>query len=116
MNAQFQIKFRVPAHSAAQLSRGAAAFMAVAAIILLTLSPSARAVCQDGCFANNNTILGEDALLNNTGFDNVAIGYTALRFNTTGVENTALGFDALIANNSGNNNTATGFSALANNI
>ena len=116
MNAKFQIKFRVPAHSAAQLSRGTAAFMAVAAIILLTLSPSARAVCQDGCFTNNNTILGEDALLNNTGFDNTAIGFTALRFNATGTENTAVGFDALLANNSGNDNTATGFGALASNI
>ena len=34
------------------------------------LSPQARAVCQEGCLTNNNTVLGDDALLNNTtGFE-----------------------------------------------
>ena len=31
------------------------------------LSPQARAVCQEGCLTDNNTVLGDDALLNNTG-------------------------------------------------
>ena len=30
------------------------------------LSPQARAVCQEGCLTNNNTVLGDNALLNNT--------------------------------------------------
>jgi uncharacterized coiled-coil protein SlyX len=89
-------------------------FSAVA-IMWLLFSPTAQAVCQDGCLTNNNTVLGEDALLNNAGFDNTAIGFTALRFNTTGTENTAVGFDALLANNTGSNNTAIGFEALVSN-
>jgi hypothetical protein len=32
------------------------------------LSPQARAVCQEGCF--QNTVLGDDALLNNLGSAN----------------------------------------------
>src|SRR2546421_8022740 len=31
------------------------------------LSTRARAVCNEGCLTNNNTVLGDDALLNNTG-------------------------------------------------
>ena len=62
------------------------------------LSPQARAVCQEGCLTNFNTVLGEDALLNNTiGFANTAIGFDALLSNTTGCDNTAIGFDALLA-------------------
>ena len=38
------------------------------------LAPQARAVCQEGCLTNNNTVLGEDALVNNTGVFNTAIG------------------------------------------
>jgi hypothetical protein len=28
------------------------------------LSPQARAVCQEGCLTNDNTVLGDNALLN----------------------------------------------------
>jgi hypothetical protein len=31
------------------------------------LSPQARAACQEGCLTNGNTVLGDAALLNNTG-------------------------------------------------
>src|ERR1051325_7504950 len=114
MNAKFQIKFRVPAHSAAQVSRGAAAFMAVAAISLLTLSPSARAACQDGCF---NTATGSDALdSNSSGGANTATGYRALFSNTTGGGNTATGNLALTSNTSGGGNTAVGVDALYGNM
>ena len=51
--------------------------------------------CQEGCFGNFNTALGDDALLNNT----------------TGKHNTAVGFDALL-NNNADNNTATGYNVL----
>ena len=79
------------------------------------LSPSARAVCQEGCFTNNNTVLGDDALLNNLGVDNTAIGANALYSNTTGNFNTATGIDALFSNTTGINNTANGNGALVSN-
>jgi len=52
----------------------------------LALAPQARAVCQKGCSdSGNNTFLGEDALVINTGgFFNTAIGFNALKFNTNG--------------------------------
>jgi hypothetical protein len=77
------------------------------------LSPQARAVCQEGCFDNFNTVLGDDALLNNTGDANTAIGLEALFSNTTGSGNTANGVHALQNNTTGLNNTATGGSALS---
>jgi hypothetical protein len=79
------------------------------------LSPQARAVCQEGCLTNFNTVLGDDALLNNTGSYNTAIGFKALYGNTTGNENTAIGDSALASNTTGVGNTATGVSALQRN-
>jgi hypothetical protein len=80
------------------------------------LSPQARAVCQEGCLTNENTGLGEDALLNNTtGFENTAVGFNALLSNTRGSFNTATGFEALLNNTEGIGNTAIGFEALLNN-
>src|SRR4030095_16469268 len=76
------------------------------------LSPQARAVCQEGCLTNQNTVLGDDALLHNTsGSDNTAIGFSALLSNTNGVSNTAIGSSALL-NNDGSFNTAIGSTAL----
>jgi hypothetical protein len=80
------------------------------------LAPQARAVCQDACLTNFNTVQGDDALLNNTtGSSNTAIGHLALRDNTEGGDNTAIGDGALINNTTGGNNTATGEAALINN-
>jgi len=80
------------------------------------LSPHARAVCQEGCDAINNTFLGEEALVNNTtGFQNTATGWIALFSNTTGTGNTATGAGTLDTNTTGNNNTATGSGALTSN-
>ena len=76
------------------------------------LSPAARAVCQEGCLTNNNTVLGDDALLNNTGFGNTAVGFNALLANATGNSNTATGTQALITNTTGGGNTANGYQAL----
>jgi len=40
------------------------------------LSPPARAVCQEGCLTNNNTVQGDDALIsNNTGLNNTTMGF-----------------------------------------
>jgi hypothetical protein len=82
----------------------------------IALSPQGRAVCQEGCLTNQNTVLGDDALLNNTtGNNNTAIGFNALFSNTTGIANTATGVNALLNNTTGNENTANGERALLNN-
>jgi len=86
------------------------------ALACFVLSPAARAACQEGCLTNDNTVLGEDALLNNTfGDSNTAVGFNALFDNTTGSFNTANGSEALSVNTTGFGNTATGFDALLNN-
>ena len=80
---------------------------------LFTLSPQARATCQDACLTNDNTVQGNDALISlTTGFNNTAIGSDALTANTGGVQNTATGEGALANNTTGSNNTATGGGAL----
>jgi len=83
----------------------------------LALPPQAQAVCQEGCDpSNDNTFLGEGALLNNTiGFQNTAIGSQALYSNTFGGGNTATGSGALELNTTGVNNTANGDGALQSN-
>jgi Chaperone of endosialidase len=83
------------------------------ALASFALSPTARAVCLQGCGTNANTFLGDNALFSLTiGTDNTAVGSNALEFNTTGNSNTANGSDALVSNTIGNDNTATGDSAL----
>src|SRR6266480_2049952 len=87
------------------------------ALAYFALSPTARAVCQEGCGGSllSNTFLGDNALINNTsGFNNTAMGFDALFSNTTGVNNTATGLDALGSNTAGTENTANGFFALGN--
>ena len=80
------------------------------------LSPQARAVCEEGCdLTNENTFLGDNALVNNTTGDlNTATGAFAL-YNNNGGDNTATGHDALYFNLTGSGNTATGLNALLNN-
>ena len=82
------------------------------AFACFALSSQARATCQNGCLTNENTVLGDDALLNNTGDDNTAIGSQALFSNATGASNTATGSHALLNNTTGNSNTGNGLSAL----
>jgi hypothetical protein len=80
------------------------------------LSPAARAVCQDACLTNFNTVQGDDALISlTTGASNTGMGFNALFSNTTGNNNTAIGFDALFSNTTGFNNTAIGWQALFSN-
>src|SRR4029450_5980511 len=46
-------------------------------------SAQARAVCEEGCLTLDNTVLGDDALINlTTGFSNTALGFNALFSNT----------------------------------
>src|SRR6266480_550326 len=56
-------------------------FLIPLVLACFALSPQARAVCQEGCLTNGNTVLGDDALLNNTSVNNTAIGFNALFFN-----------------------------------
>ena len=62
----------------------------IGACTFVTLSPQVRAVCKQGCLTNENTVLGDDALVNNTtGSSNTGIGFHALFSNTDGFVNTA---------------------------
>ncbi|HEY4270770.1 MAG TPA: hypothetical protein VGM65_02105 [Candidatus Udaeobacter sp.] len=86
------------------------------ALACFALSPQARAVCQDACLTNNNTVQGDDALLNLTsGTDDTALGLNALLSDTTGYFNTAVGSRALLSNTTGGNNVAIGAQALFSN-
>ena len=49
--------------------------------------------------------------MNTTGFNNIAIGSSALALNTTGFQNTASGVNALLSNTTGSNNIAIGLGA-----
>jgi Chaperone of endosialidase len=92
------------------------AFLLIAlALGWLALAPQARAVCQEGCLVNGNTVLGDDALLNNIGSNNTAIGIQALFSNTTGAANTAIGINALFSNTTNHFNVAIGNAALYSN-
>jgi hypothetical protein len=81
------------------------------ALACFALAPQARAVCQEGCLTHQNTVLGDDALVNNTGDSNTAVGGSALNQNTTGERNTAIGVGALLHNSTSHSNTAVGVGA-----
>jgi hypothetical protein len=94
-------------------SRSCAFLLIPLVLACFALSPQARATCQEGCLTNANTVLGDDALLNNIGgHDNTAIGSFALFNNTTGYDNAAIGVMALTANTTGADNVAIGDGAL----
>ena len=90
-------------------------FLTALALACFSLSPQARAVCQEGCGASGNTFLGDNALLRNPGGGfNTAVGNQALFTNANGGENCAFGDLALFANTA-SWNSAFGSQALANN-
>ncbi len=64
------------------------AFLISLAVGLICVAPSSpiQAACQEGCLVNENTVLGDDALLNVTqlGGGNTAIGFNALVSDTIG--------------------------------
>jgi len=91
-------------------------FYIVLIFVSINVSPKARATCQEGCLTNENTVLGEDVLLNDQGSSwNTAIGSQALFSTNIGSVNTAIGFDALYSNTVGGYNTAIGSQALFSN-
>jgi hypothetical protein len=60
-----------------------------------------------------NTAIGASALTSNTtGSDNVANGYNSLALNTKGDNNVSIGSSAMLNNYQGNQNTAVGASSL----
>jgi hypothetical protein len=88
----------------------------VLAFFSVTVLPTARAVCQEGCIGTNNTRLGENTLFSLTsGFTNTAVVSNALAAATNGSGNTAMSFIALLSNTTGFNNAATGTYTLKNN-
>jgi trimeric autotransporter adhesin len=103
-------------HSMNRASCPRALLLIPLALACFALSPTARAVCEEGCdTVNLNTFLGEDALTNDTtGHQNTAIGYKALYSNTLGSQNTAIGAYSLFTAPVGNSNTAIGNAALFN--
>ncbi len=77
------------------------------------LSQFTWAQCPEICDSNENTALGQSALVNNaTGMNNTAVGFQALR-NSNADGNTATGYQALLSNSSGTFNTAYGQQALS---
>jgi trimeric autotransporter adhesin len=90
---------------------------ALFAFACFALAPQARAVCQDACLTNQNTVQGDDALLSlTTGFGDTAIGFQALYSNTIGHGNNAIGVQALYSNIDGIDNTAIGYFTLLSNL
>ena len=82
-------------------------------LVFFALSPQARAACQDACLTNNNTVQGDNALLNlTTGTDNTALGFNTLLSNTSGYHNTGIGSQALTSNTAGVDNVAIGWQTL----
>jgi len=67
-------------------------------------------------YIGNQSGYGLTTGVNNTGYNNVAIGNASLIRNTTGYNNVAIGNKASYYNNSGYNNVAIGGSALLDNI
>ena len=99
------------------LKKATPSFVVPFVLTCFALSPQARAVCQEGCLTNGNTVLGEEALLDSSpGLNNTAIGINALHDDTGGFfldgYNTATGASALANNTTGHGNTPTGASAL----
>jgi hypothetical protein len=90
---------------------------ALFALASFALAPQARAVCQDACLTNQNTVQGDDALFSlTTGFGDTAIGFQALYSNTIGHGNNAIGVQALYSNIDGIDNTAIGYFTLLSNL
>ncbi len=67
---------------------------------------------ETGKAGTDNVGFGAEALQNNTGNQNVVMGFQAAMSNTTGSNNTVAGAEALKSNTSGSNNVAIGYQAM----
>jgi len=63
----------------------------------------------------NNTFVGANSGISNSGDFNVGVGYESLYNNSSGYFNTSVGFESLFNNTSGQNNAAFGLEALYHN-
>ncbi|MDX2304200.1 MAG: tail fiber domain-containing protein [Microscillaceae bacterium] len=79
-------------------------------ILFVSISSLAWAQCPSDC-AGDNTRLGNEAGILNTGFSNVFVGLFAGRFNTSGSENTFLGRSSGQSTTTGSLNVFVGRSA-----
>jgi hypothetical protein len=87
----------------------------IIAVVMLSLSLFIYGQCPQICDSNENTALGQSALVNTTiGGGDTAVGYQALSHNANGYSNTAIGANALYSNLNAYGNTAIGASALQN--
>jgi hypothetical protein len=82
------------------------------ALAWFALSPPIKAQCPSDCDNNSNTAVGNNALPATTGFNNTAVGSSALAADTTGSFNVAIGGGALRSNTTGQQNMAIGAEAL----
>ena len=65
-----------------------------------------------GSVGAGTTIVGEEAMVANTGNNNTSVGFGAARTNTSGTNNLAVGHQSLYENTTGSGNTALGKDAL----
>ena len=70
---------------------------------------------QNAYYGSHNVAIGDNALLSNSAFDNVAVGSFSMSKNNTGDNNVAVGTKALHENIDGNYNTANGERSLESN-
>lgn len=63
-----------------------------------------------------NTAFGINALRNNVGLSNTAIGAQSMVANYNGMDNTAVGWKSLFSNSTGSENTAVGVNTLGSNL
>ena len=88
----------------------------IAQSITGTLTISAGSIEAWGAGGNSSTFAGgRDALANNSGLNNTALGFSALYYNSSGAENTGIGSQASYNNLVGARNVAIGRNALLNN-
>jgi hypothetical protein len=74
-----------------------------------------QSALQSASTSSNSTAIGFQALLNNNGSNNTAVGTDSLKANTTGVNNVAMGKCSLFTNTTASCNTAVGFCSLKDN-
>jgi hypothetical protein len=97
-----------------RISRSCGAFLSLVAMACWGATPAAQAECREGC-DGDNTFLGEDALLANSGTLDTAVGYLALNENVFGSWSTAVGAYALANSTSSMQNTVVGAFAMQDN-